>query len=216
MPLRVTVASLAGVCAAVLLAACSGSSGTHTQSLSPSSSVPMSSGGSSGGPSSTSSSAPALPKSGQAPTPTVTPAAQGAVDAYIADFNAGIAASRNPSTADLSWITKYETGKFASQTRQSFEYMKTHHEAYRGAAPRPSVKVGSVLSPKAVILTSCLLTDSASPWTQYDTTTGKPIPRGKPRNPPPPYLLRVFMRARSGTNWQISSIEQDTSKTCTG
>jgi hypothetical protein len=103
-----------------------------------------------------------------------------------------------------------------TQTEQSFAYMKSHQLAFRGAAPNPSVKVQSVLSPKVLILTSCLVTDKSDPWIEYSTATGKAVPTGTPRNPPPPYLLRIFMKASSGSTWQITSVLQDTSKTCTG
>ncbi|MGI8667972.1 MAG: hypothetical protein ACR2N4_18405 [Jatrophihabitans sp.] len=116
----------------------------------------------------------------------------------------------------MSWIAKYETGEFRTQDEQSFESMKAHHLAYRGAAPNPNVKVQSVLSPTAVILTSCQVIDPSDPWVQYDTTTGKAVPRGTQRTPPPPYLLTFFMKASSGSTWQITSVVQDTSKTCKG
>ena len=154
--------------------------------------------------------------SSELPTPKVTPPAHAAVDSYYADFNAGVAANRNPAHADLSWIAKYETGAVRKQTEQSYIYMKDHRLAWRGAAPNPTVKVASVLSPKAVLLTSCLLVDKSSPWVEYNIATGKTVPRGKRRNPPPPYLLRIFMRAGPASVWQITSVVQDTSKTCTG
>lgn len=200
-------------------AACSGASGTHPQSLSTSTSTsthgtPSQTTSTASAPSTSASSTSGRPSRG-APTPTVTPPAQGAVNAYVADFNLGVAAERDPANADLTWIAKYERGNVKTQTQKSFEFMRTHHLAYRGAAPDPNVKVQSVVSNKLVILTSCLIVDKADPWTQYDTSTGKAVPTGKPRKPAPPYLLTIFMRG-SGTAWQINSLEQDTSKTCTG
>lgn len=204
--------------AAVLLTGCGGSSGVKTQT--PTSDPPSSM---STSPSTSGSTSPSTPSSSthsgstqSVPTPTVTPTAQEAVNSYYADFNAGTRALRDPAKADLSWIAKYETGKFRTQDEQSFASLKAQHLAYRGSAPRPNVKVQAVLSPTAVILTSCLVIDPSNPWVEYDTTTGKAVPAGKPRTPPPPYLLTFFMKMSSASSWQISSVVQDTSKTCKG
>lgn len=150
------------------------------------------------------------------PTPSVTPPAQGAVGAYVADFNLGTSASRDPAKADLSWIARYETGKVKKQTVQSFEYMKAHGLAYRGATPDPNVKVQSVLSSSVIVLTSCLIVSKADPWTQYVVKTGEPVSSPSPRNPPPPYLLRIYMKANAKGAWLIENVLQDTSKTCKG
>lgn len=153
---------------------------------------------------------------GTVPTPSVTPPAQGAVDAYVADFDLGTSHSRDPANANLSWIARYETGKVKKQTVQSFAYMKTHGLAYRGATPDPNVKVQSVLSSSVIVLTSCLIVSKADPWTQYVVATGKPVSSPSPRNPPPPYLLRIYMKANAKGAWQIENVLQDTSKTCKG
>jgi hypothetical protein len=216
MSRRAAVAVIAAS-AVLTLAACT-SSGTHTQSYSPSPTHLQSSSTTSSSPGPTSSTpitASSAPKSTGVPTPSVTPSAQNAVNAYVADFNTGIQALRDPAHADLSWIAKYETGTFRTQDEQSFASLKSSHLAYRGAAPDPNIKVQSVLSPTAVILTSCQVVDPSNPWVQYDTTTGKAVPGGKPRTPPPPYLLQLFMKS-AANSWQVSSVVQDTSKTCKG
>jgi hypothetical protein len=217
-PARFGSALLPVILAAVLLAGCGGSSGVNKQT--PTSDPPTSPSSSPSIPSTssspiTSSSAPTS-SSTAVPTPSVRPSAQNAVNSYYTDYNAGTRSLRDPAKADLSWIAKYETGKFRTQDEQSFASMKAHHLAYRGAAPNPNVKVQSVLSPTAVILTSCQVIDPSDPWVQYDTTTGRAVPRGKQRTPPPPYLLTFFMKAGSGSTWQITSVVQDTSKTCKG
>ena len=221
--LTVTAAALT---VALTLAACSGSSGgTHAQSLSPaptdssttSSSAPVTSTSSSPppspSPSDTSSSSTA--RSSGVPTPSVAPSAQRAVNAYVANFYAASKALRDPAHADLSWIAKYETGTFRTQEQQSFASLKSGHLAYRGAVPNPNIKVQSVLSPTAVILTSCLVVHPSDPWVRYNTTTGKAASTAKPRTPPPPHLLQLFMKSTGGV-WQVSSVVQDTSKTCKG
>lgn len=207
--------------AAALLAGCHGSSGVHTQT--PTSDPPSST--TSTTPSTTriptttttapSTAAPSIPTRTLTP-PRVTPAAQDAVNSYYADYNAGIQALRDPAKADLRWIAKYETGKFRTEDEQSFASLKAQHLAYRGATPNPHVKVQAVLSSNALVLTSCQVVDASDPWEQYDTTTGKAVVHGKSRTPPPPYLLTFFMKASSGSTWQITSVVQDTSKTCKG
>ena len=138
------------------------------------------------------------------------------MNSYYADYNARIQSLRSPAKADLSWIAEYETGKFRTQDEQSYASLKAQHLAYRGAAPKPNVKVQGVLSRTAVILTSCEVVNPSDPWEQYDTATGKAVAKSKPRKPPPPYLLTFFMKANSGSTWQITSVVQDTSKTCKG
>lgn len=220
MYLRNLAGTIGVAVGAMLLASgCSSSSGTHTQSVPATSSSTATSPASVGSRTSSSPTDPSSPSlstgksSAPVATPTVTPPAQGAVNAYVASYNAGIAALRDPASADLSWIAKYETGKFRTQDEQSFAYLKAHHLAYRGATPDPNVKVQSVVSPKFVILTSCQIVDRSHPWVQYDTRTGKAVPRGNTRTPPPPYLLQLFMKL-DGPEWQVSSVAQDTRKTC--
>jgi cytoskeletal protein RodZ len=216
-PGRIGLSLLPVLLAVVILAGCGGSSGVHTQTPTSDSPTPSTSTtpSTTATTPSTSSTAPSS-STHTFPPPTVTPPAQDAVNSYYADYNAGTAANRDPAHADLTWISTYETGDVRTQTEQSFAYMKSHQLAFRGAAPNPSVKVQSVLSPKVLILTSCLVTDKSDPWIEYSTATGKAVPTGTPRNPPPPYLLRIFMKASSGSTWQITSVLQDTSKTCTG
>ena len=206
--------------AAALVAGCGGTSGVHTQT--PTSDPPSSSRSTS--PSTApittttttpSTAAPSIPTRTLTP-PRVTPAAQDAVNSYYADYNARTKALRDPAKADLSWIDKYETGKFRTQDEQSYASLKAQHLAYRGATPNPNVKVQGVLSRTAAILTSCEVVHASDLWERYDTTTGKAVVHGKSRTPPPPYLLTFFMKASSGSTWQITSVVQDTSKTCKG
>lgn len=56
------------------------------------------------------------------------------MNSYYADYNAGTAANRDPAHADVTWISRYETGDVRTQTEQSFAYMKSHQLAFRGAA----------------------------------------------------------------------------------
>ena len=204
--------------ATTVLAAC-GSTGTHTQDISP-----TSSGSSTSSSSATSSPTPTATATSSAtstqgatsvPTPHVTPPAQGAVNDYIANFNADIAASRDPRHADLSFIAKYETGDIRKSTEASFKSMITQGLAWRGSTPNPRVKVKSVISTSVVQLTSCLAIDKANPWEQYTLATGKaaPVPT---LSPPPPYLLTIFMKVGPGGVWQIYDVLQTRGSTCAG
>jgi hypothetical protein len=148
------------------------------------------------------------------PTPTVSPAAQGAVDAYIAFYNAMAVADRDPVHADLSFIDKYLTGKAKTLVEQTYAEMKSEHLASRGTPGDPRVKVSAVLSPTAVMLSSCLATDKADPYTEYHVDTGRPVV-APTRTPQPPYLLTLPMKVVGG-DWKVTDVIQDTSKTCSG
>jgi hypothetical protein len=149
------------------------------------------------------------------PTPSVTPSAQGAVDAYYSYFNADVAASRHPSQADLSFIAKYATGDPRTATQQAFASMKSQGRAWRGTSPDPRVKVKAVLSSTVVQLTSCLMVARGDPWEQYTVATGKALPVPK-LTPPPPYLLTIFMKVDDAGIWQIYDLIQTRGATCTG
>jgi hypothetical protein len=199
-------------CSTILLAAC-GSSGTHTQSYSPSPTAPASSSTNGSAPSPTATnSSPRASKSSSLPAPTVTPPAQDAVDAYVAMLNSYNTATRDPAHADLAGIDKYLSGKALTITANSLAAMKKASQAYRGTPADPRVKVGSTVTPAFVILISCPLTSATDPFTEYDVATGKAVPAAQ-RTPPPPYLLTLPMQ-KAGSQWKLTDILQNTSKTC--
>lgn len=146
------------------------------------------------------------------PTPTVSPAAQGAVDAYIAFANASAIADRDPVHANLTFIATYLTGSAKTMVEQSYSAMKSSGRAYRGTPANPRLKVSAVLSPTAVILTSCPEASKTDPYTLYDIRTGGAIVLPT-RSPPPPYLLTLAMRQTNG-QWQIANVTQEAGKTC--
>jgi len=148
------------------------------------------------------------------PTPTVTPSAQGAVDAYIAFYNATAIADRDPAHADLSFIDEYLTGTAKSTVESTYAEMKRQRLASRGTPGDPRVRVSSVLSPVAVMLTSCLTVDREDPYTEYHVDTGSPVAIPT-RTPPPPYQLMLTMKLVDG-RWKLADVLQDTSKTCSG
>lgn len=200
--------------ASALLAGCGGNSGVHTQTPTFDPSSPSSTSGSSS-PTSPSSSTPA-PSTGTVkpiPTPRVVPAAQGAVNAYIAMVSSTVAADRDPAHADLNTINQYLSGKALKLIDGEYSAMAKAGQAYRGTPADPRVKVSSVLSPTFVFLTSCPLASTSDPYTEYYVATGKPVPVAK-RAPPPPYLLTLPMQEVGG-QWKLTDILQNAGKTCT-
>ena len=147
-------------------------------------------------------------------TPTVTPPAQNAVNAYIAFVNANDAAALDPAHANLAEVNKYLSGTARKIIDGSFQAMKSAGQAYRGSPPNPRVKVQSVLSSSFVILTSCPLENPTNPSVEYFTATGKLVPV-RTRNPRPPYRLTLPMKLTNG-QWQLTDILQNAGKTCAG
>lgn len=198
--------------AVVFLAGCGGSSGVHTQT--PTSDPPSSTSASPTLATSvtTPTASPTKSPSG-IPTPTVTvPAAQDAVNAYIALANAYNSASVDPAHADLATINKYLSGKALTLFDQSVASMKSAGQAYRGTPGDPNVKVQTVFSSTLVFLTSCPADNPKDPFVEYYVATGKAVPVAK-RNPPPPYLLTLPMQL-VGSQWKLTDLLQNVSKTC--
>jgi hypothetical protein len=198
--------------AVVFLAGCGGNNGVHTQK--PTSDAPSST-----------SASPTLATSGTTPTasparspsgiPTQTvsvPAAQDAVNAYIALANAYNRASVDPAHADLATINKYLSGKALTLFDQSVASMKSAGQAYRGTPGDPNVKVQTIFSSTSVFLTSCPADNPKDPFVEYYVATGKAVPVAK-RNPPPPYLLTLPMQL-VGSQWKLTDLLQNVSKTC--
>jgi hypothetical protein len=197
---------------AVLLAACGGSSGVDTQT--PTSDPSSSSTSTSPTPSTSVTTSTAAPSfsAPAIPTPTVTAPAQDAVNAYIALANAYNRASVEPAHADLATINKYLSGKALTLFDQSLSSMKSAGQAYRGTPADPRVKVQTVFSSSSVFLTSCPTVKAKNPFVEYYVATGKPVRMAK-RNPPPPYLLTLPMQLE-GSQWKLTDLIQNVSKTC--
>ena len=200
---------IAAVLAAVtVLGACGGSSGTHTQSFSPS-------------PSSSSSATPSAASSSSSPSPTpsfsvptVAPAAQPAVDSYMAFYSLNAAYSRDPAHADLSKLSDYLTGQALTTIVYDLTSMKQAGLAYRGTGPTPRLRVAAIDSGSTVVLlANCPMVATTDPLEEYNVKTGAALPTKK-LNPPPPYLQALTMRPDGG-RWKLSNIAIDSSKTCT-
>lgn len=208
----------AAACVSIVLVACV-SSGTRTQSFSPSPTDPQSSLSSpstaNSGPTTQSSPPPTSKTTGASiATPTVVPAAQAAVNAYIGLIQATVEADRDPAHADLAKIDAYLTGKARNLVDAQYGAMKRTGQAYRGSPADPRLKVQSIISPVSIVLSSCPLGSRTDPYVEYYVATGKPVPVRK-HNPPTPYRAALFMTQVSG-QWKLSDLVQDASKTCTG
>jgi hypothetical protein len=201
-------------CATLALASCSSSGRTHTQSFSPSPSVPPSTSTVNSSPSTSPASSTRPPRK-DVPTPTVTASAQGAVNAYIAFYNSSTLADRDPAHADLATLNQYLTGKALTLFDGTYKGMKRSGLAYRGTPPAPRVKISSVLSSTAIFLSSCPLVSKPDPYVEYHVSTKKVVATGKLRSPAPPYLLTLPMKKVFG-KWKLTDVVQDTSKTCKG
>jgi hypothetical protein len=200
--LAVSAAVFAGVTA---LGACGGSSGTHTQSFSPAPSD------SSSAMSSTASSSSSPTSS--FPTLKVAPAAQPAVDSYIALYTLIGADDRDPAHANLGKLNEYLTGQALATIVNGYINMKQAGLAYRGTAPTPRLRVAAVGSGSTVVLlANCPKIVTTDPLQQYNVNTGVAL-LPKTLNPPPPYLQALTMRL-DGSRWKLSNIAVDSSKTC--
>ena len=209
---RLTAAML---CAIVTTsAACSGSSGTHTQSNSPASpSTPTTTDAPAGTPATSatmsphpSSSKPSNPTS--LPTPTVAPAAQGAVNAYIGMGNVLNRWDLDPRTARSSELQPYVTSSALRDFMRVYQQMAAQHLAYRGDPDTPHLKVISATS-SAAVLSNCPTPATVNPSVQYNVVTGKPVKSAGGG----PYRKAITVVKRAGA-WRVNSIASDTSKAC--
>lgn len=198
-------------------AACSGSSGTHTQSNSrtspsaptttdtPTSTPPTS--GRTSPPSS--SSKPSKPTNVSVPTPTVAPAAQGAVNAYIGLYNLTSNLGLDPAHADTSKIAPYVTAATLPQWRGIFTTMAQHGLAYRGIPDNPHVKVVSA-SGQSAVLSSCPTPNAHDPYIQYVVATGKPVQTTTDAHLHPKAITVLHASGR----WRVASVIPDEGRTC--
>ena len=118
------------------------------------------------------------------------PAAQDAVNAYIALANAYNSASVDPAHADLATINKFLSGKALTLFDQSVASMKSAGQAYRGTPGDPNVKVQTVFSSTSVFLTSCPADNPKDPFVEYYVATGEGT-HPTPNQPPYPLFAAL-------------------------
>lgn len=208
--LRVSASIVAS--AASALTAC-GSTGTHTQDVTPSLTGTRSTISTPNQPSTSSASTSTTSQSAgrPLPTPSVTPPAQDAVNAFISMLNLYNEASRDPQHARLAEVDRYLTGKAKTIIDSSITSMASSGYAYRGTPDDPRLRVKTSLGSFAQ-LTSCPAPSPTHPFVQYDVKTGKAVPVPS-RTPPPPYLLTITLTNANGS-WQVSDILQNAGATC--
>jgi hypothetical protein len=154
------------------------------------------------------------------PTSTIDPKARSAVEAYESFMEAAINASRRPFKvndkipADADF-TKYSFDPFRTQYKTFIWQLAADGGEYRGTPPTLNVKVKSMdLDAKPlpiVVLSECQT--SGSEWRQYNTKTGKVLPRQTQKVKPPhrSTVTVIFYRNR----WGVQKIAFDSSRTCT-
>lgn len=205
--------TLAAVCAALGVAGCSGSTGTHVQTPGKSTPAPVSS-------SDPNTTAPPATTSVPRSTTTTTAAGFGAeqpaVDTYIKLVAASNAAFRDPQHVSLTLISSYTAGQAKLEYAQSLTAAKKQGIAYKGtpSTPRLSV-VSSSLSGSlpSVVLRDCGLASTTDPFVGYYIATGKKVPTSTPEVPPP-YAKTIKMFQPNRKSWVITSLTTDSTKTC--
>ena len=215
MSRRLLIAAM--LCAVVTTsAACSGSSGTHTQSNSPTSpsaptttDAPTSTPPTSATSPHSSSSKPSKPTNVSVPTPTVAPTAQGAVNAYIGLYNLTSNLGLDPAHANTSKIAPYVTAATLPQWRRIFTTMARQGLAYRGVPDNPHVKVVSA-SGQSAVLSSCPTPNAHDPYIQYVVATGKPVQTTIDAHLHPKAITVLLTSGR----WRVASVIPDEGRTC--
>ncbi len=213
---QLTITTVALTAAVTLVACTSGSGGTHTQSLSPvpttatsttSSSVSATSTSASGLPTSSISSPRTVPSR---PTPTVAPAAQKAVDAYIAASNVLLGWDRDPGRAKAPQLSSYVTSTVLAQVMNAYQSMARSGLAYRGTPDQSHIKVIAAGGTSAAF-TDCPTPSANDPYTQYVVATGEAVKSTAPSGLHPKAVTVIYQTGR----WRISGIVPDLAKACT-
>jgi hypothetical protein len=158
--------------------------------------------------------------SSSAPSASIDPRAQPAVDAYLKMTAAAISAKRDPKksvagTDPASDFRPYSFDPFRAEYAAYMMQLARDQVAYRGTPHEPRIKVKSVdLAAKPypkVVLTNCQT--PAPTWRAYDRKTGKDLPEPSV-SVPPPYLLTVEV-IQYDSHWGVQKIDGDRSRTCT-
>lgn len=190
--------TLAAVCAALGVAGCSGSTGTHVQTPGKSTPAPVSS-------SDPNTTAPPATTSVPRSTTTTTAAGFGAeqpaVDTYIKLVAASNAAFRDPQHVSLTLISSYTAGQAKLEYAQSLTAAKKQGIAYKGT---PSTPVSAWSAQASVGRCRRLFSETAA-WRRRPThslvTTSPPARRCRRRR----QRCRRRMRKRSRCSSPIGS-----------
>lgn len=203
---RILVVLLGGVAGLMLAAACTSSTGTHTQSLGPTtpSSSPTTSSSSSDSPSPSRSD----PRRAEG---------QAATAAYTAFATASRNAERRPTDlARRKALAAHAIEPALTNEAASLASYAANDIAWAGTAPRPRVKVISV-APAAKPYPTVTLRDcptAAPTWKPYNIKTHNVVPvKYRGSTAPPPHAVKatvIYIRSR----WMVQRTVTDVKKTC--
>lgn len=207
--MRIQVAGTASVVAvgALIIAACSGSTGMHLESPSPTST----------GRSTSSDASPTSPPTPTMSSPTVDPRVRAATSAYVA-FDAAVHfAEKRPSDQSRFKAIKAHAvdPALAREGADLFRYQRGG-VAFKGTPPPPRVSVKAIhLDARpypAVALVDC--PSLSSTWNLYTVKGHKLVPTTVPKGAAkPPYALTVaviFYKSR----WMVHGTRLNVRKTC--
>jgi hypothetical protein len=155
------------------------------------------------------SSAPRRSTPAPQPTPSVQPAAQGAVNVYIAIGNVLLRWDVDPTNADPKELAPYVTSKVLSEFVASFKNMARHGLAYRGTPDKSHLTIITADS-STVTFVDCQTPSRMDPYTQYHIKTGKAVPS----RVPPGLHPRAITMLHHGKEWRLSSDIPDLGRTC--
>lgn len=143
------------------------------------------------------------------PTPSVTPPAQSAVDAYVAMGNVLDAWGVSPARANADQLAPYATADVLKQTVAVYASMAKEGLAYRGTPDALNLKVTAATA-QSVVLSSCPSPDRSDPYVQYVLATGKPVtaPVSSALHP------KTITILDSSGHWRVASIIPDEGRTC--
>ena len=168
----------------------------------------------------TAPSSPTATTGSPAPSSSIDPRAQPAVDAYTAFAAASTNASRNPLPLGSTYpaaadYTRYSFDPIRAQTSAYLAGLAEQKVRFKGTPPAPRVRIQSIdLDAKphpSVMLTDCQ--KPGSDWEEYDDA-GHRVPDA-PASASPPYLVTATMIYYKD-HWGLQSTTADTSRTCTG
>jgi hypothetical protein len=144
------------------------------------------------------------------PTPTVSPAAQSAVDAYTGASNVLYGWDQDPQRANPGELAPFVTSTVLKQVLASYQSMAQAGLAYRGTPDRSHITVIAASS-TSVAFSDCPTPSATDPYTQYVVATGKPVASTTPSGLHPKAVTAVFQ----DDHWRVSAITPNLAETCT-
>jgi hypothetical protein len=211
-PARAVLTAFPVLVMALLLAGC-GSSGVKTQT--PTSSDPSTATTGTTGPSSSTSN-----PSGSKTPPTPPPStgfgsAEPAVDIVLKVQLAYSTAIKDPAHSATKGFDLMLAGQAKDAFDSSFAAAKSSGVFYKGTPPTARIKILNnqvTASIPYVQLMNCPLASATDPFVAYYTATGKRVPVGAAKVPPPyAQTAKVF---KVNGQWVITQFTTDNSKTC--